>query len=54
MTERSTHWMVHYPGEVYANDIRFETPMNEQGVRANEREILEVKRLPNGIEFWIA
>ena len=54
MTERSTHWNVHYPGEVYSNDIRLEIPMTEQEVRANEREVIGVKRLPDGIEFWIA
>jgi len=54
MTRRSTHWKVHYPGEVYANDIRLETLMNEQEVRANEREILGVKKLPDEMEFWIA
>lgn len=54
MTERSDHWMVHYPGEVYANDIRLDDCLNEQEVRANEREVIGVKRLPDGIEFWIA
>ena len=53
-TEMSAHWKVHYPGEVYANDIRLNIPMDEQEVRANEREVIGVKRLPNGIEFWIA
>ncbi len=53
MTLTSAHWMVHYPGEVYANDIQLKKPMNEQEVRQNEREILGVDRLPNGIEFWI-
>ena len=51
---KSTHWWVHYPGEVYANDIHFRKPLDEQEVRQNEREILGVSRLPNGIEFWIA
>ena len=53
-TERSTHWKVHYPGEVYATDIRLDPPKSEREVRANERDILEVKRLPYGMEFWIA
>jgi len=53
MTPTSTHWMVHYPGEVYGNDIRLKQPMNEKEVRQNEREVLGVSRLPNGIEFWI-
>lgn len=53
MTQRSTHWSVHYQGEVYAYNIRLNFAMNEQEVRANEREMLGVKRLPDGIEFWI-
>jgi len=52
--KRSTHWKVHYPGEIYANDIRLDIPMNEREVRANEREILKVKKLPYEMEFWIA
>jgi hypothetical protein len=54
MTGRSTHWKVHYPGEVYAGDLRFYIPQNEQQVRQYLRDVEEIPRLPNGLEVWIA
>lgn len=51
---KSTHWMVHYPGEAYANDLRFKRPLDEREVREHLREHHGVKRLWNGVELWIA
>lgn len=50
---RSTHWMVHIPGEVYGNDLRFERSLNEIEVRQYLREYYDVKRLWRGLEVWI-
>jgi|GEM_PF-5230756 len=50
---KSTHWCVKLPGEVYANDIRFEKPEDERAAREYMRQyLLGVKRLPNGTQFW--
>ena len=49
---RSAHWSVHYPGEVYANDLRFNKPLNESEVRAYLRDFHKVERLSNGLEVW--
>lgn len=51
--KRSTKWFVHYPGEVYANDLHFKKPLNEPEVRAYLRELHNTKRLSNGLEVWI-
>jgi len=52
--QRSSHWKVHYPSEVYAGDLRFYIPQNEQQVRQYLRDVEEIPRLPNGLEIWIA
>ncbi|MBN2488760.1 MAG: hypothetical protein JXA98_07005 [Methanosarcinaceae archaeon] len=51
---KSTHWMVHLPGEVYANDLWFFCPLNETEVRAYLRDWHDVKRLWNGTEVYVA
>lgn len=53
-SRRSTHWMVKIPGEVYANDLRFERALNEREVREYLRKYYNVDRLWNGLEVWIA
>ena len=50
---RSKHWMVHIPGQVYGNDLRFERSLNEIEVRQYLREYYGVKRLWSGLEVWI-
>ena len=50
---RSTHWMVRLPGEVYANDLWFERPLNEPEVREYLRDYFHVNRLSRGVEVWI-
>lgn len=52
MSNKSTHWHVHYPGEVYAGDLQFYTPQNEQQVRHYLRDVEEIERLPDGLELW--
>lgn len=50
----SSHWMVHYPGEVYANDLRFNKPASKREVLDYLRRFHNVKRLTRGTEVWIA
>lgn len=45
--------MVHYPGEVYGNDLRFDEPLNELEVRSYLRDFHNTPRLSNGIAVWI-
>ena len=53
MAQRSTHWMVKLPGEVYANDLEFKKPLNEPEVREYLREYYNVKKMFKGTEVWI-
>lgn len=50
--KRSKHWSVHYPGEVYANDLRFNAALNEIEVRKYLRDLHKTTRLSNGLEVW--
>jgi len=45
-------WWVHYPGEVYANDMDFYEPVTRKTATNRARDWLGVKRLPNGTEIW--
>lgn len=52
MSQKSDHWMVKLPGEVYANDLRFTQPVGIEEAKQAMRDRLKVKRLPRGTEFW--
>jgi len=49
---KNRKWFVFLPGEVYANDYRFERPVTEREVREYVRERLGVERLPRGTQVW--
>ena len=53
MTNKSTHWHVLYEGECYANDLRFNEPLNEAEVRAYLREYHDVNRLFANTQLWM-
>jgi len=51
---KSYRWYVHFPGEAYANDMRFDHPATETEAREYVRDWLGVKRLPRGTQVWPA
>ena len=54
MSKKSVKWYIHYEGEVYANDLYFNMPLNESEVRAYLREFHNTKRLSNNTQIWRA
>ena len=52
MVKKRYKWWVHYPGEVYANDMDWYEPVDEETARKRARRWLGVKRLPRGTEIW--
>ncbi len=53
MSGKSCRWWVHYPGEVYANNMDFYHPVSEETAKQEARDWLGVTRLPKGTEVWI-
>ena len=51
--KKSCKWWVHYPGEVYANDMDWCEPVTRKESTDRARNWLGVKRLPHGTEIWI-
>ena len=46
-------WHFRFPGMTYCNDLQFREPVTEAEARRELREKgRNVKRLPNGTEFW--
>ena len=50
--KKRSKWWVHYPGEVYANNIDFKKPVTKEVAKAEARSWLGTKRLPPGTEIW--
>jgi len=49
---KKARWMVHYPGQFYANNLDFKRPVTKERAKQEAREWLGVKKLPPGTEVY--
>lgn len=49
---KSRKWWVHFPNQVYANDIEFEHPVDVEEAKEWIRNWIKVKRLPRYTQVW--